>query len=246
MLARAVTKKWYDVMVGLPEDVPADSMVLDDDNDAHAINIKKRDANRRGYSDLISLIDTTKSSGRAAFSVVRMANNGTSPMGSLPLARARLKNKYSPKNAPRLGRLQAMFHSSKLKPGNDPVNFVDYMESVRTEMDEIHQETDGVAIGAVLMSDRQFIQTILNGLTDDYGNLIEKVEDKIDEGVTFGIEGLKEKLAAKTHELKCGASKTTKMSRTSTHSMEPKGRHRIIRMGSADSAETVAKEDTSL
>jgi hypothetical protein len=30
-----------------------------------------------------------------------------------------------------------------------------------------------------------------------YGNLIEKVEDKIDEGTTLGIEDLKEKLAAK-------------------------------------------------
>jgi hypothetical protein len=86
MLARAVTKKWYDVMVGLPEDVLADSMILDDDNDAHAINIKKRDANRRGYSNLISPIDTTKRSGRAAFSVVRMAKNETSPMGALQVS----------------------------------------------------------------------------------------------------------------------------------------------------------------
>jgi hypothetical protein len=31
MLARAVTKKWYDIMIGLPENVPADSMVLDED-----------------------------------------------------------------------------------------------------------------------------------------------------------------------------------------------------------------------
>jgi hypothetical protein len=81
MQARAVTKKWYEVMMGLPEDVPADSIVLDENNVEHANDIKKRDANRRGYSDLISLIDTTKSSGRAAFSVVRMAKNETSPLG---------------------------------------------------------------------------------------------------------------------------------------------------------------------
>jgi hypothetical protein len=56
------------------------------------------------------------------------------------------------------------------------------MESVRTEMEEIHQDTDRVVIAATLMSDRQFVQTILNALTDDYANLIEKVEDKIDEG----------------------------------------------------------------
>jgi hypothetical protein len=166
------------------------------------MNIKVRDANRRGYSDLISLIDTTKSSGRAAFNVVRMAKNETSPLGSLPLAWARLKNKYSPRTAPRLGTLQAMFHSSKLKPGNDPVNFVDFMESVCTEMDEIHQETDGVAIGAEMMSDRQFIQTILNALTNNYANLIEKVEDKFDDGDIFTIEDLKEKLAAKYTRMK--------------------------------------------
>jgi hypothetical protein len=70
MQARAVTKKWYEVMMGLPEDVPADSVVLDKDNTDHAADIKKRDANRRGYSDLIPLIDTAKSSGRAAFSVI--------------------------------------------------------------------------------------------------------------------------------------------------------------------------------
>jgi hypothetical protein len=87
MLVRVVTKKWYDVMVGLPEDVPADPMRLDDDNDAHAINIKKRNANRRGYSDLISLIDTTKCSGRAAFSVVRMATNETSPISSFGMGK---------------------------------------------------------------------------------------------------------------------------------------------------------------
>jgi hypothetical protein len=124
------------------------------------------------------------------------------PYGVSSVGLGKIENKYSPKNAPRLGRLQGMFHSSKLKPGNDPVNFVDYMEFVCTEMDEIHQETDGVAIGAELMSDRQFIQTILNALADDYGNLIEKVEDKIDEGATFGIEDLKEKLAAKYTRIK--------------------------------------------
>jgi hypothetical protein len=127
MQVRAMTKRWYDVMIGLPEDIPADSIVLDEDNVAHANDIKKRDVNRRGYSDRILRIDTTKSSGTAAFSVVRMAKNETSPMGSLPLAWARLKNKYSPKTAPRLGRFQGMFYSSKLKPGNDPVNFVNYM-----------------------------------------------------------------------------------------------------------------------
>jgi hypothetical protein len=121
---------------------------------------------------------------------------------SLPLTWARLKNKYSPKNAPRLGGLQGMFHSSKLKPGNDPVNFVDYMESVRTEMDLVHLGTNVVAIGAELMSNRQFIQMTLNALTDDYENLFEKVEDKIDEGATFGIEDLKEKLAAKYTRIK--------------------------------------------
>jgi hypothetical protein len=53
---------------------------------------------------------------------------------------------------------------------------------------------------AVLMSDRQFIQTILNALTDEYGNLIENVEDKIDESTAFAIEDLKEKLAAKAYD----------------------------------------------
>jgi regulator of replication initiation timing len=103
-----------------------------------------------------------------------------------------------------------MFYSSKLKPGNDPVNFVDYMESVRTEMDEIHQDTDGVVIGATLMSDRQFVQTILNALTDDYANLIEKVEDKIDEGTPLGIEDLKEKLAAKYTRIKVWSKQENK------------------------------------
>jgi hypothetical protein len=64
-------------------------------------------------------------------------------------------------------------------------------------MDEIHQETDGVAIGAEMMSDRQFIQTILNALTINYSDLIEKVEDKFDDGDVFTMEDLKEKLAAK-------------------------------------------------
>jgi hypothetical protein len=35
MQARAVTKRWYDVMIGLPEDVPADLIVWDEDNVAH-------------------------------------------------------------------------------------------------------------------------------------------------------------------------------------------------------------------
>jgi hypothetical protein len=95
-----------------------------------------------------------------------------------------------------------MFHSSKLKPGNDPVNFVDSMESVRTEMDEIHKETDGVAIGAEMMSDRQFIQIILNALTINYANLIAKVEAKFDNGDVFTIKDLKEKLTAENTGMK--------------------------------------------
>jgi hypothetical protein len=43
---------------------------------------------------------------------------------------------------------------------------------------------------------------ILNALTDEYENLIEKVEDKIDESTAFGIEDLKEKLAAKYIRIK--------------------------------------------
>jgi hypothetical protein len=42
------------------------------------------------------------------------------------------------------------------------------MEVVRTEMDKIHQGMDGVENNAVLMSDRKFIQTILNALTGEY------------------------------------------------------------------------------
>jgi hypothetical protein len=62
--------------------------------------------------------------------------------------------------------------------------------------------TDGVAIGAEMMSDRQFIQTILNALTIKYANLIEKVEDNFDDGDVFTIEDLKEKLAAKYTRMK--------------------------------------------
>jgi hypothetical protein len=44
MQARAVTKRWYKVMMGQPEGVPAGLVVLDEDNTDHAADIKKRDA----------------------------------------------------------------------------------------------------------------------------------------------------------------------------------------------------------
>jgi hypothetical protein len=94
------------------------------------------------------------------------------------------------------------------------------------------------------MSDRQFIQTILNALTDDYGNLVEKVEDKIDEGTAVGIEDLKEKLAAKYTRIKVwGKQEKTKL--TNMHCMAPMPHHRIIRMDSANCAENADAGVTS-
>jgi hypothetical protein len=43
MQARTVTKRWCNVMMGLPEDVPADLVVLDEDNTDHAADIQRFD-----------------------------------------------------------------------------------------------------------------------------------------------------------------------------------------------------------
>jgi hypothetical protein len=100
-----------------------------------------------------------------------------------------------------------------IEAGTTLINKENLLRAYAKSKRENIEYKNGVDKDTVLMSDRQFIQTILNALTDDYGNLIEKVTDKIDEGTAFGIEDLKEKLAAKYTRIKVWG----KQERNETH-----------------------------
>ncbi len=61
------------------------------------------------------MIDTTKSGGKVAFSIIKLSKTSEYPDGNIAVAMDGLKRKYAPKTAPLLSKLHKIFYGAKLK-----------------------------------------------------------------------------------------------------------------------------------
>jgi hypothetical protein len=163
----------------------SDVIPTNETNEAKEAREKIIDLNDQGYSDLITMIDTTKSGGKVAFSIVKCSKTNEYPNGNIGVTMDGLKRKYAPKTAPSLSKVHKVFYGAKLKKKTDPDIFITYLEDVRNRMIKMNSS----------MTDNQFILHVMNNLTKDYEMQILKMEDKIGDGENaLTIEDLRDEL----------------------------------------------------
>ncbi len=94
-LARAKRKGYKNIALGRVI-VPrvSDVIQLPETVEAREAREKIIDLNDQGYSDLITMIDTTKSGGKVAFSIIKRSKTSEYPDGNIAVAMDGLKRKY--------------------------------------------------------------------------------------------------------------------------------------------------------
>ena len=123
------------------------------------------------YEELLLSIDGTKSSGRVAFNIVKLAKTDDLPEGDAALAWKRLVNKYATKSAPSLMALKSEFTNSKLKSKkHDPDEWLTELEDLRMRIDEQTGENGSK------MTDMDFMIHVLNNLPPEYEIVQAKLE----------------------------------------------------------------------
>ena len=155
-LARAKRKGFKDVLLGR-EEVPADikedgtpNEIAGETSEGKSL-LKARERNELAYGELVLAMDTTKSAGKVAFSIVKRSKTKKFPDGLASDAWKGLCRKYAPKTAPSLAKLYKAFYGAKLRKGVDPDMFITYLEDLRIRMEDMGSE----------MSDAQFMMHIL-------------------------------------------------------------------------------------
>jgi len=152
-LAKASRKGYKKLLIGT-EKAPPDSETL---KESDVDKLRLRRANEMAYEELLLSIDGTKSSGRVAFNIVKLAKTDELPEGDAALAWKRLVNKYATKSAPSLMALKSEFTNSKLKSKkHDPDEWLTELEDLRMRIDEQTGENGSK------MTDMDFMIHVLN------------------------------------------------------------------------------------
>jgi hypothetical protein len=131
VFARAKRKGYKDIAMGrvvvpgVSQDIPADET-----EQAEEEREKIIDMNNQGYSDLITMIDTTKSGGKVAFSIIKRSKTSEYPDGNVGVVMEALKKKYAPKTASSLSKLHKVFYGAKLKSKTHPDVFITHLEDI--------------------------------------------------------------------------------------------------------------------
>lgn len=87
--------------------------------------------------------------------------------------------------APLKAKLHCQFHRATMKKGVDPVNFITYLEDIHMRL----------AYAGLDISEDLFILHILNAVTKGYSTEVRLIEEKLDEGKTIMIDGVKDHLS---------------------------------------------------
>jgi len=167
-LAKASRKGYKKLLIGT-EKAPPDSETL---KESDVDQLRLRRANEMAYEELLLSIDGTKSSGRVAFNIVKLAKTDELPEGDAALAWKRLVNKYATKSAPSLMALKSEFTNSKLKSKkHDPDEWLTELEDLRMRIDEQTGENGSK------MTDMDFMIHVLNNLPPEYEIVQAKLEE---------------------------------------------------------------------
>ncbi len=148
-------------------------------------NLKK---NNEAFDDLLLSMDTSNMSGTVAFRIVDRARTRAG-LGIARQAWRNLNKRYEPRTTPNRAKLQMQFFGAKCSDNQDPEGYVSYMEDLRNHLEEA---------GGEPIKDDQFMTQVLNTLPSTYGDLVERLEERVghmDVQIRLTIEEMTEKLA---------------------------------------------------
>ena len=181
--ANAKRKGYRDLLLGkvpIPSEQDPNAVVTAEER-------KVLDKNEEAFVDLLGSMDIKKHDGITAFGIIVATQTKDYPNGNSATAWSVLEGKYNPKTAPSLTRAHKEFYGAKLKKEMDPDTFLDKMEKLRKQMDEMGHK----------MEDRTFYIHLLNSLSREYRSLQSQLEDKLGDSpqtMTLTVKELRQKI----------------------------------------------------
>ena len=198
MMASALVAGYRDLLVGdipIPTATDAKSLKIKDASkltDIEARTLKNARLSEQGFAELTLAIDTETQEGKVCYSLIKKTKKGEFPNGNLAQAWANLKTKYGGMELSDLDDHNEKFQSARMRRGQDPDTFINYLERLRNKIEELDHEVD----------DDHFIRHILNRLTDDYETLRTIYRRDQSSGKVVSLAGLQLDLAVRFKELR--------------------------------------------
>ena len=160
MRAKLMTLDLLEVIEKKPAEIP------DKDADLTMKNVKElHDKNIRTYLELIGNVDMKARKGRMAINLIIATKTKDYPNGNAAQAWHNLSRKFEPKTSSEMGRLKLMYANARLNYKQDPDGFVDYMERLREQLNELGDH----------ISSRTFLMDLVTKLGSGYDVVIEKI-----------------------------------------------------------------------
>ena len=129
--------------------------------------LANRELNENAYADLILSIDATKATGRSVFNLIKNTKSDDYPDGNAGNAWTALEKKFEPKTAPSQAKLHRLFYKAEMKKDVDPINFITYLEDIRSRL----------ADTGIKMDDEHFILQVLNTVTKGYATEVRNLKE---------------------------------------------------------------------
>ena len=183
-LAKAKKKGYKKILQKKVEVIKETETIPDSDPDKNE-KLANRELNENAYADLILSIDATKPTGRTVFNLIRNTKSDDYPDGNAANAWTALEKKFEPKTAPSKAKLHRLFYKAEMKKDVDPINFITYLEDIRSRL----------ADAGIKMDDEHFILQVLNTVTTGYATEVRLIEEKLDKSETVTIDDLKDRLS---------------------------------------------------
>ncbi len=183
-LARAKIQGYKDVLtmkVTLSNTVTVGSII---DADVKSEEEKKLSYNEAAYNDLLLSCQD-----EVSFGAVEQAVSEEFPDGNCQQAWQNLMSRYEPRTAATKVELKKKFADSRLSIGADPDEWITDLELIRQQLLNLKYK----------MSDEDLIIHILNNMTKEYENLVERLETKVD---VLNITQLKTEIRQKYQRIK--------------------------------------------
>ena len=116
--------------------------------------------------------------GCIAINLVMSSKSEKWPNGNVAQVWNNLKRKYEPRTLSEVTRVKRSYINATMKKGQDPDLFIDYMEQLRIQMRELEMP----------VSDEEFIVDLMAKISNEYKNVIDKINNCIDSGEDIKIE----------------------------------------------------------
>jgi hypothetical protein len=122
------------------------------------------------------------SAGQIAIHLIMSSKSENWPNGNFAQAWMNLKRKYKPRTVAEVTRVKRNYVNATMKKGQDPDSFIDYLEQIRIQMRELEMP----------VTDDEFIVDLMSKLSNEYENVIDKINNCIDSGDNINIETIRD------------------------------------------------------